>query len=795
MDLRGRIEDGFGVWADWMWRARWWVIAAVMASSLALGLRIPQLEIDTSAENFLAADDPIKVAYDQLRDRFGRDQLVILAIEPPEIFDLDFLAKLARLHADLEAEVPHLDEVLSLVNARSVHGVGDQLLVDDLLEEMPADAAQLAALRERVLGTPSYIDTLISADARVTSVIVRSDAYSSAGLEGRELEGFDDGDAAAPPRAFLSSDENAAVVEAVKAVVARHETGDFPVRMAGSAVLPHELGLAMLREVPRFFGAAVLSIAVLLGLLLRRVLPMLMALAVVVLSVVATLGLAQVLGYRVTLSTQILPSFLLAVGVGYSVHLLVLFLQELDARGDRREALEEALRHSGLPIVMTGLTTVGGMASFLSASLAPIQELGVTGSAGVALTLVYTLLLLPALLAVVPLRPRPGGLAIDMENRLLSAISRLSARHPWPVAVTTLGIAAVSLVIALHVKFSSDPLAYLPASNPFRQSMYYVDERMGGALSLEVVVDTGRENGLHEPDVLARMEQMRTRVDEFREQGLKVRKTTSVLDVAKETHQALNENRPDFYAIPRERELIAQELLLFENSGSDDLEQLVDSQFRLARFSVRTLWEDGLAKAAFVDRATREFSEIMGDGVDLTISGMAAVITRTVRATTHTLASSYLLALLTITPMMMMLGNVRAGLVSMVPNLVPIAMSLALMVPTGIPLDMFTLMTGNIAIGLAVDDTIHFIATFRRYLAQTGDPLKSVDLTMATTGRALLFTSVVLTSGFLIFALSSMANLQAFGLLTGFAIGIAVLFEFTATPALLVLVSRRRAGG
>jgi predicted RND superfamily exporter protein len=791
MNLRGRIEDGFGVWADWMWRARWWVIAGLLAATAALGTRVPLLQTDTSAENFLSPDDPIKLAYDELRDRFGRDQLVILAIEPSEIFDLDFLEKLSRFHEDLEAEVPYLDEVLSLKNARAVRGQGDVLLVDDLLEDLPRDAAELAALRERVRTTPSYLDALISSDLRVTAVIVRTLAYSPSGGDGELLEGFEPEASTEPEsRVFLTGEENAQVIRAVQAVVDRYQGTDFPVRMAGSAVLPHELSTAMLREVPRFFGAAVLSIAVLLSLLLRRVVPMLMALAVVVLSVIATLGVAQILGYRITLSTQILPSFLLSVGVGYSVHLLVMFLQELDRCGDRREALEQALRHSGLPIVMTGLTTVGGMASFLSASLQPIKELGVTGSAGVALTLAYTLLLLPALLAVVPMRARPGSRAIDMENRVLQAISRLSARHPWPVAISTLSLAVVGLVVAFQAKFSNDPLAYLPPSNPFRQSMYYVDERMGGALTLEVLVDTGRENGLHDPELLDRMDAMRARVDEMRAQGEKVRKTTSLLDIAKETHQALNENRPEFYAIPRDRTLLAQELLLFENSGSDDLEQLVDSQFSLARFSVRTLWEDGLEKADFVDRATREFSEIIGERAELTISGMAAVITHTVRATTHTLASSYLLALLTITPMMMMLGNVRAGLVSMVPNLVPIILTLALMVPTGIPLDMFTLMTGNIAIGLAVDDTIHFIATFRRYLAQTGDPVKSVDLTMATTGRALLFTAIVLTIGFLIFTLSSMANLRAFGVLTGFAIAIAVLFEFTATPALLVLVSR-----
>ena len=105
---------------------------------------------------------------------------------------------------------------------------------------------------------------------------------------------------------------------------------------------------------------------------------------------------------------------------------------------------------------------------------------------------------------------------------------------------------------------------------------------------------------------------MRARVARFKEEGLEVQRTASVLDVAKETHKALNENRPDFYAIPQNRQLLAQELLLFENSGSDDLEQFVDSQFRIARFTIGTTWEDGYEKVALVDRATREFQAIMG---------------------------------------------------------------------------------------------------------------------------------------------------------------------------------------
>jgi predicted RND superfamily exporter protein len=141
--------------------------------------------------------------------------------------------------------------------------------------------------------------------------------------------------------------------------------------------------------------------------------------------------------------------------------------------------------------------------------------------------------------------------------------------------------------------------------------------------------------------------------------------------------------------------------------------------------------------------------------------------------------------------MILLIGNWRAGLVSMVPNLVPILATLALMVFLGIKIDMFMLLGGCIAIGLAVDDTIHFISCFQRYLAQTCDPEKAVELTMQTTGRALLFTSVILVAGFGVLSLSSMANLGNLGFMTAWAIALAFVLDVTVTPALLVLTHRR----
>lgn len=793
--MRKRVEAALAIWGAVVWRWHWPVIAAMLLLALGLGTRLAAVETDTSTEGFLRGDDPVKVAYDELRDQFGRDQLVILAIEPPDVFDLGFLEWLRGLHEDLEASVPHLEDVTSLVNVRSTRGVGDELIVGDLLEEMPAGPVELAALRARVMSTPLYLDGVVSEDGRIANVFVETDAYSSIGAGEEEFGGFED-DApgvSGEARRFITGAENDAIVFAVKEVVERHRVPEFPSQVAGSVLLSHELTLAMSREMPRFFGVSLLVVGGLLFVLLRRVVPVLITLLVVVLAVVSTIGAGQLLGYSLTLSGQILPSFMLALGVGYSVHLLVIFVQQLDARGDRRDALLGALAHSGYPILLTGLTTAAGMLSFLAATVAPLNDFGVIASVGVAMTLLYTLVLLPALLAALPLRPRPERASAAKRNRLLAACGVMAARHPKPVAAATLVLAVASLGAATQVRFSSDPMAYLPIDHVYRMAMDYIDERDGGTFTLDVVVDTGRENGLHEPDLLNRMEEMRGRVAEFREEGLVVRRTTSVLDVAKETHQALNENRAEFYAVPQDRRLLAQELLLFENSGSDDLENLVDPQFRKARFTIRTLWADGYETIGLVDRATREFREIFGDAADLTVTGMSAVVTRSVRAVVESMARSYGLALLLITPLMaLLIGSLRSGLVSMVPNLLPIAMTLGLMAVTGITLDMFTLMVGCVAIGLAVDDTIHLIAGFRRYLEQTGDPVRAVELALQTTGRALLFTTVVLTSGFLVFLLSSMGNLRDFGLLTAFAISMAFLLDVTATPALLVLVTRQR---
>jgi predicted RND superfamily exporter protein len=226
---------------------------------------------------------------------------------------------------------------------------------------------------------------------------------------------------------------------------------------------------------------------------------------------------------------------------------------------------------------------------------------------------------------------------------------------------------------------------------------------------------------------------------------------------------------------------------LFENTGADDVARITDPAFSTARVTLHMPFTDAHAWAGLVAALDANLPGLLGDGAHGVITGLVGIMSRTIKAVSLSMAWSYVTSLLVVTGLMIVLiGNLRGGVVSMLPNLAPILFMHALMAGVGIPLDMFTLMAGSTALGLAVDDTIHFIHVYRREVEHCGDPEEAVRRTLTSTGRANLIACVVLTSGFSILLVSSMQNLAWFGLLTGFAFLCALTVELLVTPALLV---------
>ena len=306
---------------------------------------------------------------------------------------------------------------------------------------------------------------------------------------------------------------------------------------------------------------------------------------------------------------------------------------------------------------------------------------------------------------------------------------------------------------------------------------------------MEAIVDTRRTNGLYDRDFLVKLSELTAQIETIERNGMFVGKVTSVADILKEIHQALNGNDPSFHVIPADPKLIPQEFLLFENSGADDLENVIDSQFRMARVTIRVPWRDALEYAAMLHEIRQRFHTAFGPDVDVTMTGILSVLSRTLEAAIHSAAKSYIIAFSVITLLMIVLiGNLKIGLSSMLPNLTPIVVTMGAMWWLDVPLNMSTMLVGSIAIGLAVDDTIHFMHNFRRYYAKTGDVRAAVHRTLQTTGRAMLITSIVLAFGFYIFLFASMGNMIHFGFLTGTAIVLALAADFLLAPALMVLL-------
>jgi len=803
--IRYRIEKGFEQFALLIYRNRIKTIILMLCATAAIVSQIPKITIDTSMEGFLHKEDPALLAYNSFRDQFGRDEVVIVALQPPKIFDSTFLKTLQSLHEDLEEKVPYIDDITSMINARNTRGEGDELIVEDLLENWPATEDEMAVLKKRVLSNPVYRNLMISEDGRFTTIIIRTHSHSGMGQETDLLEGFDEDvpNENRPPapgqqqRIYLTDAENSEVVFAVQKVVEKYRQQDLPIWVAGSPVVTHFLKESMMADIRKFVLMATATVAIVLFIMFRRLSGVFLPLLVVFSSLLTTMGLMAIFGVPIKVPTQILPSFLLAVGVGTSVHILAIFYHRYRRSGDKQDAIAYAMGHSGLAIVMTNVTTASGLFSFSTAELAPIADLGIFAAIGVMLAFINTIVLLPAFLSLVPISHKMSKnekTDRTVTGRFLNAVGNFSTGRPILILVISAVAMLLSVAAITTIRFSHHPLSWFPKDDPIRVATEKIDLELKGSISLEVIIDTGKQNGLYEPELLNRLEAAATHVQQLEYKELFVGKAWSLTTILKEIHRALNENRPEYYSIPGDRNLVAQEFLLFENSGSDDLEDFVDSQFSKARFMVKLPFKDAYHSGIFIDNVNQYFDQNF-PGATVTLTGMIGLLSRTITAAIHSMAKSYAIALVVITILMILLiGRVRIGLLSMIPNLAPILLMLGVIGFFNLPMDLFTMMVASIAIGLAVDDTIHFMHNFRRYYDQSGDPVLAVHETLQSTGRAMLVTSIVLSIGFFIFAFATMSNVRNFGLLTGFTIVMALLADYFLAPALMVLVNKKKAG-
>jgi hydrophobe/amphiphile efflux-3 (HAE3) family protein len=770
--VSSRFFAQVGVWVP---RARWLLLLGVAVVSVFLAGRLGDLHFDMSNEAWLIEGDDTLRTLEEFKAIFGNDDFVYILYDTADFFRREPIRRFASLAEALEAEVPHLLDMTWLGNAEWIEGRADSVEVEPLMGPLPETADELARVRELALSEPTYVDNLISADGKVAGLMLEMDLYPDGEVDPRKD---------VPP--------------AVREVLARPEHADLHTVAAGGPILDYDIDVLSATEA-RDLG--VLCLLVQIAVLFwvgRGARAVVVPAVVVVLSVLWTFGAIAIFGFKLNLTVIMVPVLLICVGIGDSLHVIAEF-QDQQRRGlARREALSQGMALVGWPCVLTSLTTAAGFLSFLTADIRPFQDMGMYASLGVVLAVLLTFFLVPALYSWGPELPSSRSVGLekaadaapedgpqDLFDRILGASARLVATRPRTLLLVFCSILAVSVVGLRDLQVESNAIKMFSPSVPIRHAYDWIDARMGGSMSLEIMLDTGRPNGALDPDFLKGMDAL----DRFLVEHPLITKTTSMLDVLRKMRKAFNENRPDFYDIPETKEEASQFMLLYEMSGGEERAKLLSFDGDIARMTVRTR-SLGTAGTREIAADVEGFAaEQFGDSVRVELTGMAAWVRAMDDLINQGQRQSFTAAVVAISLMMMLvLRSVRLGLISMLPNVFPVLLTLGLMGWMGLRMDIMMMTFSALIIGVAVDDTIHFFVRFRREFACLGRYAPAIEATLTTVGRPITFTTLTLTLGFMVFAASDVTALVRFGTLSSFAFGWALLTDFFLAPALLILL-------
>ena len=756
----------FGKLAGFILAWRWPVLVAVLLLTAFFFYKMRSLKMDNSNEAFFVEEDETRITYNKFKDTFGNDELVYILIETQDFFDPERVKLIGRLANDLEEKVPYLKDMTFLGNAEYVEGVENGIEIYDLMEDFPETPKQMEIIKKKAMAERLYLDNLISQDGKTAAIVLEMELYPENQVDARRT-----------------------IAPVVREILARPEYTSLEAYTVGTPIINYDIQAITAKETPSFgLMCIVLELLILLWVT-RRMRGVIAPLTVVILSVFWTLGLIGILGWTLNMLVIIIPTLLIAVGIGDSMHVIA-EIQDQQQRGlGRKEAITAALALAGLPCLLTALTTAAGFFSFLATSIKPIREMGVYAAIGVIMAFVLSMVLVPIFFSFG--KDKKQAMALnpfhnrnDLFDRMLKNIARLNLRYPRAILGMFILLMAISLVGYSLIEVESNTVKMFSTDLPIRQACDYVDSHMGGSVSVEIMLDTGKKNGVKDPAFLKQLESLQNYIDKHP----LAMKTMSIVDHLKKMNQALHENRPEHYKLPETRAQVSEYLFLYETSGGEELDKQVSFNYDIARLTARTKSLDTKDVRIFMADIDQFVKEHLDPVIKVEYTGMVTMVKAISDLITSGQIRSFGVAFIAIALMMIMvLRSFKIGLISMCPNLFPVLIALGFMGSAGIYLSMSLVTFAAIIIGIAVDDTIHFFVRYRREFKRLGSYEEAVKATITTVGRPIVFTTMTLVAGFSVFALSDMGNISDFGLMAGFAILWALLADLFMAPAMLLL--------
>ena len=746
------------------------VMILVVAFSAAAGGQF--LTFTNDYREFFSGDDPHLAAFENLQNTYTKNDNVLFVIAPKDenVFTTDTLTAISDI-TDHAWETPFSIRVDSLSNYQHTEAEEDDLVVGDLYEDTAQlNQDDLNRIQHIAVNEPFLVHRLISKDARVAAINI---TVATPGLD-ETTEGFQ-------------------VVEHVRGMKEYVETTypNLKIYLTGIMMMNQAFPEASIYDMSNLVPMAFALILLLVFLQLRGLSGTLATFITIILSIVSAMGVAGWIGIKLTPPAMSAPIIILTLAVADCVHLLASWLHKYRGGMKKKAAIADSIRINFSPVFLTSVTTAIGFLSLNFSDSPPFGDLGNISALGVMFAWLYAMTLLPAMVLLLPSK---SAVRRTYGTKLMERFANwVILRHS--ILMPTMSIIIIGLILFIPRNQLNDVFVhYFDERIQFRTDTDFVVENLTGMYFIDYSLDAGESGGLSDPDYLSQVQ----RFSDWLRAQPEVIHVNTITDVFKRVNRSMHGDDQSWYKLPEQRDMVAQYLLLYEMSlpYGLDLNNQIDIDKQRTRVSATLKTLSTTNTLAFEQRASDWLKDneprIHTTGSSPTIMfshiGTRNIISMLGGTAFALVAISFILILA--------LGSVRYGLLTLIPNIAPAAMAFGLWgivdAEIGLGLSVVTAMT----LGIVVDDTIHFMSKYLRARRDQGiDAENAVRYAFSTVGIALWTTSIALAAGFLVLSTSSFALNAEMGLLVAIVIMFAIMVDFLLLPALLIRFDHWLLGG
>lgn len=747
---------------------RWAIAILIPLITIMMASSLKNLEFEGSYRIWFDKDSEILKNYDDFRAVFGNDDAVTISFTNKDgIFTKEALSSIENITKKLW-ETEYIARVDSITNYQHVHAdkeYPDEILVEDFIEDIDSYSAEdLANKREVALKQDLIVGKLISKDATTTMIVGRMTPKAG-----------DD-----PAVSFKLRD---AALEIIQPEI---EKNGFEFHLNGGPIINTSFIEIAQSDGSTFTPLVIVIAMILLYAVFRKMSSTLISISVVIFTFMIVLSIQVMLGFKLNNFTANIPVFVMAIGIADAMHLLWIYVIARKKGMDNHAAIHYSVSKNTLALFLTSITTSIGFASLSISAVVPIKTLGIATASAALLAFALTMLFVPALLAIVNPKIKPVHEDNEKDaHKLAKNYTDFIIRHDKMILLVTTTLFVIIGIGIFKANVDSNTVRYFKESVPFRADTAYLQKNLTGPMSYEIIVDSKKADGIKEPEFLKTTQKF---YDEFYAKYPDVRHISSLMDTVKTFNDVMAGSK----SIPDDKNLIAQYLLLYSLSLPQGMEinDKMDIDERLLRVSASINMVDTSKDLEMIHWAEKWWNKTP---YSAEVNGQTVMFAHMQHDVTKTLIESITLAIVLISIVMLIIfRSWRMLPLFVAPNILPIALVVGVMGWLKIDIDLGVAIAGAIIIGVAVDDTIHFMVKYieaRKRGENLEDALKYV---MSYAGSAIIFTTLILSVAFLVFIFSDFNPNYHFGIVTASALVIAVLVDLVALPALLSLIDNRK---